>query len=241
MNIVTLWHHDPHPAQARLADYLATAQFPAGAAFVWGLVSATEAALEPTRQVLLGQGHSVDVLRFEPPADPIRDDHAKHQRVTDLYNQLVPLLREPTALFIEDDVIPCDADGALRLGGLLDASPESCAMVAGAYRSRPRPMGACAVTDQYLFWDKLPVGPATHTIPVRWAGAGLTIFRTSALHSVMPFRFQIDAKARKGWDIFVAEDFRRLGFTMLLAPGLRAEHCCPEVIAYCAKHGCQIA
>ncbi len=241
MNVVTLWHHEPHPAQARLADYLATAEFPAGSVFVWGLASGMEASLEAARQALTQRGCRVEVVRIEPPAAPIRDDHAKHCRVTELYNRIVPMLGEPTALFMEDDVIPLDRDAAPRLAALLARMPESSGMVAGAYRSRPNPMGACAVAERYLFWDRLPAGPATRTMRVRWAGAGLTLFRTSALRAVMPFRFQIDAKVRKGWDIFVSEDFRNSGREMWLAPGIRAEHRCPEVLAYCAAKGCAVA
>lgn len=237
MNIVTLWHHQPHPAQTQLAEYLTAAEFPLGSVFVWGLAPHTETALEPTRQALIRRGYSVDVQRFAPPSEPIKDLHSKHHRVTTLYNEVVPRLQKKTALFIEDDVIPLDLDASIRLRKLFDAAPESCAMVAAAYRSRPNPHGACAIADQYLFWDKLPVDP----ISIRWAGAGLTLYRTSSIQAVLPFRCQISSTTRKGWDICVAEDFGISGFSMLLAPGIRAEHRCKEVIEWCARRGCTLA
>ena len=81
MNVVTLWHHTPHPAQAQLAEYLARAEFPSRANFVWALAPHSTRALTATRDALLNGGHAVSIHEFDPPRQPLRG-RGKHERVT---------------------------------------------------------------------------------------------------------------------------------------------------------------
>ena len=241
MNIVNLWHHTPHPAQARLAEYLAAAEFPPGSVFLWGISGEPPADLAATRTALERRGYSVAVHQIAPPP-AMMDLRAKHERIAALYTQIVPHLAAATALLIEDDVIPLDLAAAPRLARILAAAPPECAMVAAAYRSRTKPDCACAAAREYLLWDTLPTDP----IPVRWAGSGLALFRTAAFAAAAPFRVEESpsaALARKfaGWDFCYADDFRRMGFPMLLAPAIRAEHRCQEVLGWCERRGCSLA
>lgn len=238
MNVVTLWHHKSHPAQAQLAEYLVRAEFPSRSNFVWALAPYRAHALTATRDALENRGHTVSVHEFEPPTHGLRG-RGKHERVAWLYNQLAPDLRDDQTLFLEDDVIPLDLDASGRLYTALNASPPAVACVGGAYRVRGRAHLACASISQQCFpfiaWSDLRTTPE----PVYFLGC-FTLYRTAALRASLPFRLTPPSgpgRSCDGWDMNLAHTLHRLGLVSLLDASIRAEHRTPEVIEWCEKHG----
>ena len=238
MNVVTLWHHLPHPAQACLAEYLVRAEFPSGSNFVWALAPHCALALAATRDALESRGHTVSIHQFEPPRHALRG-RGKHERVAWLYNRLMSDLRDDHTFFLEDDVIPCDLNASGRLRAVLDASPPAVACVGGAYRVRGRAHLACASISPRCFpflpWSDLPNGPE----PVYFLGC-FTLYRTAALRASLPFRLMPASgpgRSCDGWDMNLAHAFHRLGLLSFLDASIRAEHRTPDVIEWCEKHG----
>jgi hypothetical protein len=234
---VTLWSGRAHAE--RTLDWLATADMPPNSALYWvdnsggGFTARLRADWQDrlrSRFLRLAFVRGGDPYRKRPGARVT--DPARHVHIAQLCNRIFPRVSEEVFISLDDDVVP-PLDGVRTLHDLLESS-DDVAMVAGAMRDRvdPRRVVAACHKEYWLDipqYDALPAEP----FEIGMAGGGFMMLSNRVLQQVLPVRCQKFANGYSlGWDGNVCRDITALGYRMLLHPGVRCAHFCPEVLAY---------
>ncbi len=231
---VTLW--SARESEDRVLDWLATAEVPPQSALYWvdnsggrstaKLQQAWAQRLQPRfrRLVWIEAGDPYRAAQGEDLKHP-----GRHQQVARLYSQVFARVWDEMVVTLEDDTVP-PADGLRSLLALYSAG-NRVAAVAGVYRDRINPARIAAARHKH-YWQDIPVYDALPAEPfeVGMTGAGFTLIVNRALQQVLPLRC-IDHPLL-GFDANMGRDFTALGYRVLVHPGVRCAHLCPEVIAY---------
>ncbi len=233
---VTLW--SGKASGERVLDWLATATVPPNSVLYWvdnsgGLLTETLRAAWKERL-----HHRFRKLEWLKCGEPYRSapgeallHPGRHRQVARLYNVVFPRVFEEIVVTLEDDIVP-PLDGVRSLLSLMDAAGR-VGVAAGAYRDRIRPMDICAARSKRLWldvprYDALPAGP----FEVGKTGGGFALMLNRALQQVLPVRCTVFGQGVAGWDGYLCNGLTSLGYRLMLHPGVRCAHLCPEVSAY---------
>jgi hypothetical protein len=244
LTVVTLWRPGWCKAQENTLTWLLQEGFPSGTRFIWAVPEGGEGerVLSEAAMAVHNKRKDVTLELVTVPGDEVTTRYEKHELVADLYTDILMSVTTEFVLLIEDDHVP-PFGGSASLRNTLDALPERTAAVMGAYRSRQRPDCACAadLRGQYLPWDSWN---ERAPVEVSWVGGGFTLYKTRNIWQCLPLRMTVSGSPSNpviyGWDCNLSKALRQRGGALFIAPSIKVVHACPEVLAYCQTHGCEM-
>ena len=183
ITVVTLWRHGWTDSQGAVMRWLQGETWPRGTQFLW--TAATDSPTEEHLERAIGGFPRVDLgfeLKLAPDAPP-KTNIQKHALVAGLYNAILPEVRTPNVLFVEDENVPRVGDLS-RLGELYQSLPTDGAALMGAYRSRYHCDEVSASKDGVAFpWDKTY---EEAILEAHWIGGGFTLYDTNSVLKCLP-------------------------------------------------------
>lgn len=169
------------------------------------------------------KGCGVHILQAPPNHWPEDAFWSKHGRVADLYNSVLPGLREDIVLTLEDDVAPMWG-AAKSLCEPLTGN-NNLAAVAGMYEARNAPGRACVSMHPDVWKDLPAMRDVPHTrIKVGMVAGGCTAWANWALQRMLPMT--ITQGIKLGWDGTVCRALRSQGFEFMLDGRVECCHLC---------------
>jgi hypothetical protein len=234
---VTLWGGRSHAE--RLVDWLACAEIPPHSVLYWldnsggkitaELRAAWQNRLRPRflRLVFVNGGAPYEMKPGESMVAP-----GRHVHVAGLYDQMFSKVQEDIVVCLEDDIVP-PRDGVRSLFRLLQSSPRM-GVVSGIYRDRLDPPRIVAARHKRFWLDRPRYdGLPTEPFEVGMTGGGFMMMTSRSLQQALPARCERFANGQSsGWDGKFCTALTGLGYRVVVHPGVRCAHLCPEVLAY---------
>ena len=238
---LTLWG-GKSPIVHQLMHYFLEEKWPDKTHFRWAVSDLMPddelyLLLVPTAQLLMKQGHTVEMWRAEASGTYENTEPDKHRHVAKLYRDA---FRRASAddyfLSIEDDNLP----PPYALGQLAQHVRPDIAQIGGVYRIRGSPEYINVSTSLADPWTP----PLATDIPcgvfsTPMMGAGYTLYSGAAMRRIPPIECRVTNRHGQaypahvaGWDDWVGRHFAGLGYRSISDGSLWIGHATPEVNAY---------
>jgi hypothetical protein len=244
LTVVTLWRAGWCDAQQQVLHWLCTEPFPHNTIFFWTVQEGSETAshLETAwiERLAPRQDRGVELVEVSS-VTPVTEVE-RHSLIAGLYTEVLSNVISDIVLLVEDDVVPPVGCAAVLLKTLAGQGPDTAAVM-GAYRSRQRTNCICAhyLQGVYIPWETNLSSLASDgnkpaaLLPAAWVGGGLTLHRSSWLKPYLPLEIALHPHWVEGCDMVLSSRVIAGGGLLWVLPEIRAQHLCPEVVAFLAS------